>query len=270
MIAFDLALGTGRDPGAGRDAEAARARRALRRRPRAVPPLRADLAHLRRRARRWRPRAGSPRTGGRSPGCAAPRCSPTCVWSRSPAFRDPAHPGDAGRRGRRQPRDELAWRSRARGRRSSRKRSRRSSRSGARLADLLRVILLTGAHRHRRLGAAAPAAAAAHAGSLPRARPEAAWARSGCGCRSRSATWPTRPRSATRCAASTPSSTWRRRSATSRAASIEELNAMATLRLVRARRARGREAVRLRLGDGREPPVARRASSAPRRSPAAP
>ena len=55
------------------------------------------------------------------------------------------------------------------------------------------------------------------------------------------ATSPIRRRSATRCAASARSCTWRRPSATSRPGSIEELNGIATWRMVQAARRAGVE-----------------------------
>ena len=118
------------------------------------------------------------------------------------------------------------------------------------------MILLTGATRHDRLGAAAPADRRGRAGALPRARPAPARrpARAGADRARRPGRPALVPQRAAR--AWTRSSTWRRRSATSRAASIEELNAVATLRLVRAAERAGARRFVFFSAMGAEPPLA--------------
>ena len=124
-----------------------------------------------------------------------------------------------------------------------------------------------GRHRHGRLRAAAPA----HRGRPSRC---AAWcatraasATSACACRSRSATWPIRPRSATRCAAS--------HTVVHLAASIRDQPRALDRGAERAGdaaaraggRARRRAALRVLLGDERRATTRARASSGRRRSP---
>ena len=89
MIAFDLLLGSAAIARPGGDPEGARPRRALARRQAPVPPLRADLAHLRRRPRGRRPPRQRRATGRRWPGCAAPRSPPTRSGRGSPAVSRP-------------------------------------------------------------------------------------------------------------------------------------------------------------------------------------
>ena len=72
-------------------------------------------------------------------------------------------------------------------------------------------------HGHGGLGAAAPPDRRGRAGALPGARPAPARRPARARADRARATSPTRPRFATPCAASTPSCTWRPRSATSRA-----------------------------------------------------
>ena len=67
------------------------------------------------------------------------------------------------------------------------------------------------------------------------------WARTASGSRSRSGTWRTPSPCARPCGACGPSCTWRRRSATSASATIEELNGLATARLLRYAEAAGVE-----------------------------
>ena len=54
-----------------------------------LPPLRADLAHLRRRPRGRRAPRRASATGGRWPGCAGPRSRPTRSGPSSPAVSRP-------------------------------------------------------------------------------------------------------------------------------------------------------------------------------------
>ena len=231
MIAFDLALGHGRAARAGRHAEAARARRALRRRPRAVPPLRADLAHLRRRAR----------AGGRA------RQARGLVGARVAARDRALH-----RRGvvalARLPRHAHAaprwW---ARGSATSRWRW-PSARAGADDPPHRR-------HRHRRPRAAAPAGGLAHAGALPGARPQGPGPRPRAGADRarrprRAGLVPQRPagrghRGAPRGLDPRPAQGLDR-------GAERHGHAAAGAR----GRALGREAVHLHVGDGGEPPVA--------------
>ena len=71
------------------DPEGARPRRALARRQAPLPPLRPDLAHLRRRPRGRRPPRQRRPTGRRWPGCAGPRSPPTRSGPASPAVSRP-------------------------------------------------------------------------------------------------------------------------------------------------------------------------------------
>ena len=154
----------------------------------------------------------APRTGGRWPGCAARRSPRTSLWSRSPAFTRPGARASVDRRpGVRQPRDGLGF-----------------------AALRPPMILLTGGTGSDRQRAATAPRGRPHAGALPGPGPQAPGGPNACACRSRSETSPTPPRFATRCEVWTPWCTSPRRSATSHRASIEELNALATLRLVRA------------------------------------
>ena len=129
------------------------------------------------------------------------------------------------------------------------------------------MILLTGATGTSARALLRRLTADGRARALPRARPAAARARAR--ARADRARRPrrTRRRSATRCAASRRSSTWRPRSATSRGGSIEELNGVATLRLVRAAERAGVERFVFFSAIGASPALAARASSARRRSP---
>ena len=94
MIAFDLVLGSRRAFRARGDAEGDRPRASLSRRRTPLPPRRADLAHLRRRPR-WSPSTAASRaTGGRLPGCAAPR-SPPMHYGPSPPLSAAQAPSSA-------------------------------------------------------------------------------------------------------------------------------------------------------------------------------